>query len=556
MATIDKNIVKMSLPKAIGRGNAYALDATSVWYDLEEMRAYAASSPISYVGQILTLVDESAATAKAYVIADAAGALNEVGSATLGDEKTISLDEDTLSLKNWGKQYYKWVEGEGENDGKHVLQIVDEDNPWIAGLEPKVVNSGSGFELAWYQPSSTTIEGVSSIVASVQTSVTNLTNAIGSAEDPAGAATVYGSIASVEEKNKANEEAIAALPETYLSKEGGTLTGALTLADGGVAISNIAVDTKIKAEIGSAGHLKRTIVNALPETANADKDTIYMVASPSAGDRDNYVEWMVIEDSETKEKTWEKIGNTNIDLSGYVKSDVTDKLSKDLTTHTGDTIVHITSEERTKWDEGAAKATENASAIAALVKIEQADADKLAALPAISSIGENLTLSSDGVLSANKPEEYVLPAATAEKLGGIKVGNGLSALEDGTLSVKVKAENGLSINELGELAFATASTDAAGALSAELFVKLTNLPANAEANTIGGLLMGNDVAATIDENKNLVLPFASTSSPGVVVASEEISVNEITGTMKLGKVSVSKLYVPEGEELVLNGGKA
>ena len=40
----------------------------------------------------------------------------------------------------------------------------------------------------------------------------------------------------------------------------------------------------------------------------------------------------------------------------------------------------------------------------------------------------------DGVLSATLPEEFELSAATAETLGGIKVGDSLT-IEDGALSV-------------------------------------------------------------------------------------------------------------------------
>lgn len=49
--------------------------------------------------------------------------------------------------------------------------------------------------------------------------------------------------------------------------------------------------------------------------------------------------------------------------------------------------------------------------------------------PYIKSTGERSTLGS--VIGGTS---YTLPAATASKLGGIKVGTGLSITEDGTLS--------------------------------------------------------------------------------------------------------------------------
>lgn len=48
-----------------------------------------------------------------------------------------------------------------------------------------------------------------------------------------------------------------------------------------------------------------------------------------------------------------------------------------------------------------------------------------------------LLLASNGAAGAggSSGEGYVLPAATATRLGGVKIGDGLSVSEDGTLSV-------------------------------------------------------------------------------------------------------------------------
>ena len=51
------------------------------------------------------------------------------------------------------------------------------------------------------------------------------------------------------------------------------------------------------------------------------------------------------------------------------------------------------------------------------------------------------------------------------------------------------------------------------------------------------------------------IPVATAALPGLVKASEEVTVTE-DGTMGLGKLSTSKLYIPEGDELILNGGSA
>ena len=56
-------------------------------------------------------------------------------------------------------------------------------------------------------------------------------------------------------------------------------------------------------------------------------------------------------------------------------------------------------------------------------------------------VGDNLAISADGTLSASaSPEPYTLPIASANTLGGIKVGNNLAISEDGTLSASASPE--------------------------------------------------------------------------------------------------------------------
>ena len=187
MAVIQKEFNYMAFPQSFSRGNPIPLDKSSLWFSMEEMSNYSKTDATAYVGQILTLANETDNSATAYIISNAAGDLVEVGAATLGDNKTITLDENgVLSLKNWGKEYYRWVDAVGE-EGKegyvaahHEKQLVDETHPWIAGLEPKSVAGQDGtFEIAWYQPSTTTVEGLSSAVNSLQTSVETIQQAIG-----------------------------------------------------------------------------------------------------------------------------------------------------------------------------------------------------------------------------------------------------------------------------------------------------------------------------------------------------------------------------------------
>lgn len=424
MAVLDKNIISMSMPKAMSRGNPIALDASAVWYTYAELESYAKTSPVAYVGQILSLVDEDQQTATAYIITDAAGTLQKIGTGSgAADGKTISLDGDILALKNWGKQFYKWVEDAEGGSGHHELVQVSDDQPWIAGLEPKSASgTDGGFVLEWYQPSTLTIEGVNSALTSLQQEVT-----------------------------------------TKLPLSGGTLTGALTLMDGSVAASESVVDTKIATAIGSAGHLKRQIVAALPDTGSADPDTIYMVLQADAAGQDKYIEYMLIEGS------FEIIGNTQVDLEPYMPKissptegalvqQAADGTLQGISTTAAELAGHLANQQ---------------------IHVTEGEKQKLTSLPAISSIGAGLSLQS-GALSA--------AIATAEVLGSVKIGDNLSVTPEGTLSVPV----------------ATSSTK--------------------------GVVMG------------------SSEQDKVAVGSD--------GTLSINTMSVEKLVVPEGTELILQGGKA
>lgn len=72
-----------------------------------------------------------------------------------------------------------------------------------------------------------------------------------------------------------------------------------------------ATDSAIATAVTNAGHLKREIVEALPDVGEADEHTIYMVGT-GAGDEDSaYEEYMLINGA------FELIGTSQVDLSGY-----------------------------------------------------------------------------------------------------------------------------------------------------------------------------------------------------------------------------------------------
>ena len=541
MAVIQKDYNKMALPLSIERANPISLDSTAVWYDFAAMVEYAQSGATAYVGQVLAYVNEADNTAKAYIIADTNGTLTEVGAATLGDNKTIVLEEGTLALKNWGKEYYRWVDAVGEEGkegyvaGHHEKQVVDGTHPWIAGLEPKAVAGADGtFELAWYQPSTTTVEGLNSTVSSIRTTVEGITAALGDAETDG---TIRGDIADL--KTEVAKKIDAA---------GGTMTGDLTLADGSKAASETVVDKKIATAIGSAGHLKRLVVEQLPEVSAADVDTIYMVKDTSVTTGDAYKEYMVIDGA------FAQIGDTSVNLEPYATTaDVEAKVKvvqDDLNEHKADAVAHITADERNAWN---GKLDADNADYTTLVANKQ----KLVDIPAIKTIGTGLTLNEDGTLVG--AQEYELPVATADRLGGVKAGGaGVSIAADGVVSAKVKAGNGLSVGEEG-IVLATATDAAAGAMTAEEHVKLSNIEEGAQRNAVVGALVGGTVV-TPNENKQIIIGYADEERAGVVKSSSAEAKNKVRveadGTMSLNAVGVSKLTNEDDCELILNCGNA
>lgn len=151
MAIIDKSANFMGLPMNIARGNPMALDTTEIWYSLSELETYAKSGATAYVGQIVQLVDETNKTATAYIIANVDGDLVEVGSSTLGDNKTIELTDDGI------------LRIVGAEDAKKGAQLVMGDNGIVS----------------WVMPDTTTVEGLNTAVAALDERVDAVETTVG-----------------------------------------------------------------------------------------------------------------------------------------------------------------------------------------------------------------------------------------------------------------------------------------------------------------------------------------------------------------------------------------
>ena len=297
MAKIVKDFNTMGLPMAIYRNEPIPLDSSAVWYTYEEMAEYASNHPTAYVGQILGLVDATNRTATAYIITSVAGALKEVGAATVVDEHTIVVNDGALALHDFGVAYYKYVAATDTAEAKYVRVVVGDIDPdtgvayeWKNGLEPKVVIEDGEAVLGWYEPNPTTMEGVSANIASLQNSIDAINTNIGNLEKADD--DLEAGVAAINTK----------LKNIYTKTE---------------------TDSAIAAAVSAADHLKREVVTELPSVDDADLNTIYMIASGLQDDDNKYYEWMVINGA------WEQIGSWEVDLSNYAtKTELSGKVDK------------------------------------------------------------------------------------------------------------------------------------------------------------------------------------------------------------------------------------
>lgn len=159
-----------ALPISYKRGNPIPLDTTAVWYDFAALETYAAEGVTAYVGQVLTYVDSENNTATAYVIADTAGTLEPIGTAPVGDTKSIVVDEETgtISLKGISALVFtREVDVLGE-DGQPTGEKTTENIQY----QPLMTKDG----LIWVEPSKTTVEGLASLIDGLTARVSALEN--------------------------------------------------------------------------------------------------------------------------------------------------------------------------------------------------------------------------------------------------------------------------------------------------------------------------------------------------------------------------------------------
>lgn len=205
MAVINKEIAYMALPLSIRRGNPFPVDEYSVWYDMEELTTYATTSPVAYVGQVVTLVNESENTVEAYVIQNAAGTLTKLAATTASGDLTA----DVQALQGKVSALETSVGTKGAESG------ITASNVWAAIEEIKVAYEAADITINGkfdnYYDKSTTDEKIAAAISSTYKAA----GSIDFASLPALAVTEEGKVYNVNDGFTTNENFVEGTGKQY-----------------------------------------------------------------------------------------------------------------------------------------------------------------------------------------------------------------------------------------------------------------------------------------------------------------------------------------------------
>lgn len=377
------------------------------------------------------------------------------------------------------------------------------------------------------------------------------------------------------------------------------------------------VETYVSGQIGSAGHLKREIVEALPEVAEADTDTIYMLKKIGGlVDQDHYEEYMVINGA------WELIGDTYVDLTNYATKNYVDgeiDTVEDAIAQKADQIAlnaaneNIAKKADTETvnealDLKADKtqvATDISNAVAPLaIKTEVEDAlalkaDKSAHEELVQTVSDNKEAVDEALLSKASityvNEELAKKADKATSLAGYGITDAYTKEEvNAELLLKASQQdhNALvdTVNGKADKADTLAGYGITDAYTSkqvdDLIAQLSGDNSESAASVLAQLNTyknENDARVGNVENRvkaleeadddNIIeivkvagtaltvtdkavdIPAATAAVYGVVKLSSEVGVND-AGALEVKNLNVNKLTQTSGEWLILNGGTA
>lgn len=548
----------LGFPLNFRRGNPNPLDNSSVWASLESAQAYAANDPVAYVGQILTVVDNTEGIATVYSIQDEAGTLKKVGTSPVGDESTITVAEDgTISLFGVAGLELNRTEADGS-----TTKIK---------YQPLLVDG----KLTWVEPSATTVEGLAAEIEGIKTRLSAVETAVGNAgsglvKDVADNTTAIANINTkigtvAEDKTLVEMISDAQTAATY---DDTALVGRVAAIEGDYlkAADKTAIETKMATDIATAK--TEAIETVLGEAVPEDFDTLKEIAAWIQSDTTSSAQLVTrvtnIENDYLKGADKTALQGEIDALETLVGSLPEGAVSNTVVAYIQEVVDGLKIGDYAKAADLTALATRVTTAEGKITALEEVGAEK----NIIASVdtnqfaideSRNLTLLDiamgkvTGLSDAlggkvDKIEGYSLLSPTDKtKLDSLVIGE--SGVE---ISGKVNAAN---VEGLGD--WITTNRDSvAGLFDTTSATKLNGIEAGAQVNDLEVVKIAG-IALPISD-KAVDIPIATAEALGVVMSSaaeNKVSVGA-DGTMEVNSVNVNKLTQTDGEALILNGGSS
>lgn len=329
---------KWDVGVSIARTNPLPLDANEIFKSIADMEAYIKTNALAYPGQIVVVL--GTAETAAYLV-------NAVG----GD----------------GKGYSKLAATTGSGDVGEELTALAQRVSAIEGY----FTSGKAKEAV-----KATQDGAGAVIADTYATKTALTQ-------------VEGDVANIEADVGELQTGLAGVKttaEAAMPKAGGAFTGTVTV-QAPTAEANPATKKYVDDAIGNITEFDFQIVTELPTTGV--KGVIYLIAHEH-GTGDGYDEYIWVTDK------FEKIGNTDINLDGYVTG-------KDLTA------------EKLVLGNGNSKVKASTYGVAATITATDA-----ANLPTSKAVADYVaTAKTEAITAAGTNADTKIAAAKTEVLGAV-----------------------------------------------------------------------------------------------------------------------------------------
>ena len=447
----------------------------------------------------------------------------------------------------------------------------------VAGAQLTVGTDG---KLSWVKPDTTTVDGLSTKIATLETNVGNLQAEIG---------------------KKANSE------DVYNKTD---IDGKLTTVAGEIAKKANAADVYTKDEadlaidaaVAGASHLTRQIVTAqelaafIANPATAADNVIYMQKFSSGKGKDNYKEYMrfgtegsysieLIGDTSVDLTDYAKTADINTALESYAKTTVTDDLATQIAANAtaisqkaDTTVVETLSGKVDKNTGDIAALTEavngkaNQNDLTALTTTVEGHTADLATLTntvagkadasAVTELTTKVTKNTNDLAALTTTVDGKVDKVTSEVDGKqvawtllsptnkTKLDN-LVLNEDGTVGISgsVAAEK---VTGLAD--WVTGQRDSTpGLLSAADEAKLDGIAEGAQVNVIEAIKLAGQTENLAIIDKVVELPFATGEVAGIVKTSAEVGL-DANNALEVKSLNVKKLV--HTEDVLLNCGGA